>query len=693
MPEISLRGRRTQLTFEPGEGGLIPVLAIREGEGYRPALTGGPVLGAFMDDGWSAARIGECGYTEAGIAFSGRLSSPSGEWELSGNVRPRYRMEECWELNLAVANTGQLGETCALRAIFEVLDTGIPRWMIPGLFYKDNRPERCPQKYPRFDPQGGDVEEFVSQAWSFRSDRSPLPSVFCWTEALTTAVVVSPRFSGGLSGIGFDGGGPRARLMVDFPYREEPARYTFLGPNSTAPDRASFNLSPGERAEIQFWLFAGPRDLHAYDPLVRSFYFAWRRDNPENSWLGAQEASALAAHGLHRWHYNGERRVLFETAAFDSCFGKGGGHLDRPQMHVACVSGIPHAFALMWYGRETGNHDYQHAGAAVIDHICQDGLAPCGLFWSQWTQESGWGTGSSPDPDWLHSRTAAEATLFLLKAIAQTRDAGQIHDQWLRAAESNLRLVTERQREDGNLGTYYHKETGEVQEWESAAGLLWIAALLAAEPLIDSLPLRETALRAADYYARFVEDEHIVGALEDAHLTPASADGHNAVISYCALYDATKDERWLALARRAADWMMTFRYAYNVEFSDQTLLGRYDFRTVGADMASVANHHLHSHGLICHPELLKLWEWTDDGYYLDRALDHLLCFHQFIARLDGDFNAGKGMVAGQWYQTDWTHPKGSLLALAHAWCAGLLMYANLSTERFSAGVIEQLARR
>jgi hypothetical protein len=516
---------------------------------------------------------------------------------------------------------------------------------------------------------------------------------------LTTAIVVAPRFAFGLSGMGFAGGGSEVRLMADFPYQEAPVRCVFLGPDSTEPDLPAFSLAPGERADLQFWLFAGARDLHAYDPLVRSFYFAWRRDNPENSWIGAQEANALAAHGLYHWHYSGDHEALFETAAFDSYLGnpkqagEQGDRVDRPDMHVAWASGIPHAFVMMWHGRESGSHEYQCAGEAVIDRICREGIAPCGLFWSQWRRDTGWGTGCSPDPDWLHARTCAEATLFLLKAIAHARDLGQIHDHWLAAAESNLHFAVEHQREDGNLGAYYHKDTGEVQEWEGTAGLLWIAALLAGEPLINGLPLRETALRAAEYYRRFVEDEYLLGAREDGHLVPTSEDGYNAIIGYCALYAATNDEQWLHLARRATDWTMTFRYAYNVEFSDRTLLGRYDFRTVGADIASVAHQHLHSSGLICHPELLQLWEWTDDGYYLDRALDHLLCFHQFVARQDGDFNARLGMVPGRWHQTDWTHPKGSLLALSHAKCAGSILYANLATERFSTGVIERLARR
>jgi len=128
-------------------------------------------------------------------------------------------------------------------------------------------------------------------------------------------------------------------------------------------------------------------------------------------------------------------------------------------------------------------------------------------------------------------------------------------------------------------------------------------------------------------------------------------------------------------ARRAADWMLTFRYSYDVEFSERTLLGRYGFRTRGADQASPANQHLHAFGLIALPELVRLARATGDAHYLDAARTNLDCFRQFIAREDGDFGAYKGMAAERYYQTDCFQAKGMLGTLSHAWSVGVLLYA------------------
>jgi hypothetical protein len=131
---------------------------------------------------------------------------------------------------------------------------------------------------------------------------------------------------------------------------------------------------------------------------------------------------------------------------------------------------------------------------------------------------------------------------------------------------------------------------------------------------------------------------------------------------------------------------------YNTRFPEETILAEYDFRTLGGDIASPSNNHIHNYGLICLPEFLRLWQYTGDTYYLSRAADHLACFHQFIARRDGDFNARKGMITEQWFHTDWTHGKGSMLQLAHSWCAGLIMYADAYVREFGDIIIDAESR-
>jgi hypothetical protein len=214
------------------------------------------------------------------------------------------------------------------------------------------------------------------------------------------------------------------------------------------------------------------------------------------------------------------------------------------------------------------------------------------------------------------------------------------------------------QRADGALPAAHRVETGEAVSWEGTAGMSWIPALVEAGEL-------DTARRAGDYYAEF-DVWH--GAPEDVDLAPTHEDGVAAVMAFVALEDWEN-------ARRAADWMLTFRYSYDVDFSERTLLGRYGFRTGGADQASPANQHLHAFGLIALPEMVRLARATGDDHYLETTRQNLDCFRQFIAREDGDFGAYRGMAAERYYQTDCFQAKGMVGTLSHAWSVGVLLYA------------------
>jgi hypothetical protein len=514
-----------------------------------------------------------------------------------------------------------------IRFELELPASDEPQWLVPGVFYGENRPESCTRIYPRFTPGRVDVARMESDAWAFRADRCSTPAVFANGRGLRTSEV-SPL---GQAGVGFAWRDGAPVVWLDFPYREEPLRYDG-SETPAAPDVQSYLWQPGESVELDVREGA-PSDLRPSEQFV------------DPGWVGVERAAELAAWGLYRWHYKPDPPRLIETAAFDrDAFGDQG---DRDAMHVSWVSGVPYAYALLRHGRRVGNADYVRAAEAVLDHVAAN-LTPGGTFWSQWTASRGWTAGWHPDRTRLHARTIADATLFMLRAGGR----------WEDAARSNLAVALRTQREDGALPAALHVETGDAVSWEGTAGMAWIPALVEAGHV-------DEARRAGDYFKRF---DAWYGAPEDVDLAPTSEDGYAAVMAFVALED------W-ETARRAADWMLTFRYTYDVAFSDNTILGRYGFRTRGADQASPANQHLHSFGLICLPEMVRLARATGDEHYLQTTRENLACFRQFVAREDGDFDAWRGMTTERYYQTDCFAAKGMLLTLSHAWTGGVLLYA------------------
>ncbi len=508
-----------------------------------------------------------------------------------------------------------------VRFELELSETDDPRWLVPGVFYGENRPESCTRIYPRFTPRRADLARMESDSWSFRADRCATPAVFSNGRGLATSET-SPV---GQAGVGFALRGRLPVVWLDFPYREEPLRYD--GSETPAPsDVQTYRWSPGESVDLD----VREADLSALRP---SELFV------DASWVGIEKAAELAAHGLHRWHYEPDPPRLVETRSFDTTEV-------RDHMHVSWVSGVPYAYALLRHARRVGNEEYEAAATAVLDHVAEN-LTPGGTFWSQWTHDRGWTWGWHPDHSRLHARTLADAALFLHRA----------GPRWADAVRSNLDVVLRTQRDDGALPAAHHVETGDAVSWEGTAGMAWIPALVESGHL-------EEARAAGEYFKRF---ETWYGAPEDVDLAPTSEDGYAAVMAFVALED------W-ETARRAADWMLTFRYSYDVDFDPETELGRHGFKTRGADQASPANQHLHSFGLICLPEMIRLARATGERWYEQTTRENLACFRQLVARHDGDFGAMKGMTTERYYQTDVFAPKGGLLPLAHAWTTGVLLH-------------------
>jgi hypothetical protein len=615
------------------------------------------------------------------------VSVPIGHAELVGQAlvlsgsTSRFAAQSVWrraedgpfhDVELTITYRGPMPARAALRIALGLVSSGMPQWLIPGCFYGENRLPHNRRRFPRWDPSGGDPAELVSDTWSFRSDRSAIAIVSATGDEAFGAIATEERTPLGLSGLGLSGDGARARIWIDMPYREEPV--TYVGPDRAGrPERAWHTWRPGSQLRLTMSVAVAAPTRHAYAPFLRVQAARRRQANRLKPWVPANEAAALAAEGLHRWHYRPTEDILSEAVAFDRALPADTG-LDRQSMHVGWVSGAPYAAALLRYGRERGHLPYVDAGARVLDTIAA-GIAPSGAFWGEWRAER-WIGGWNPEPDWVHARTIAEASLFMLRALRAEGVQGATHGGWETAVRSNLAFVVSRQAPDGNLGTYYDANSGEVTEWDGAGGLLWMAVMAEAAVPLGDRSLLDAARKAGTYYARYVEDAFIYGAPEDVHLTPTSEDGYNAVIAYVALHEATGEPEWLYLARQAADWMLTFRLAYNVDFPTDTLLGAYDFRSRGADIASPANLHLHTYGLVCQPEMLRLWRHTGDREFLVRTQDNLAAALQFIARRDGDFNAYRGMVTERYYQTDWGQAKGMLLTLSHAWSVGLVLAAG-----------------
>ena len=207
-------------------------------------------------------------------------------------------------------------------------------------------------------------------------------------------------------------------IWLDFPYREEPLRYD--GSETPAPpDVRTYRWQPGESRRARV-----PRGRRRLAPRCSgSCPHAVRADA---AWVSVDEAAALAAWGLHRWHYRPDPPRLLETVAFDR---DAGARRSRP-----CTSPGSAARRTRTPSSATAAASattaYVAAAEGVLDHVAAN-LTPGGTFWPQWTSERGWTWGWHPDHTRAHARTLADATLFMLRAGGR----------WDASARSNVEVA------------------------------------------------------------------------------------------------------------------------------------------------------------------------------------------------------------------------------------------------------------
>jgi hypothetical protein len=567
-----------------------------------------------------------------------------------------------------------------------------PRWLIPGLLYKDNV-----QQYDGGLPSlAGEPNLAKSRGpwWIFRADLCAVPMVMAWLPQAAVAMLQCERQAGHMTGVGLDNRPGQRALVGTWPYREAPrCRDTrSFARDVLAPEIEYAELASGACVELDFWLYAAAPEPYAFAAVLRETFARWDGAHPLRPWFPAAEAAAHAAFGLYTWHYDDEHAALWEVCSYDACYGKNQRQVARFEMHTGFVSGIPYAHALRRHALRVGHAGMAEAGRRVIDSCCRN-LTPFGTFWSKFSRDEGWTTGW-PSPQRagrqvqegtasgeLQARTLAEATIFAARAAAAETDSNASRDLWSNAVRSNLNFVLRTMRPDGNPGEAYDR-TGAVLDWDGEAGLHWITALVEGDRLLGDPRYLDAAQRMGRFFLPAVEDAYLTGAPEGTHLLPTSEDPQNAVMAYVALWQATGESVWLNAARQAADYFMTFRWQYNTAFDPMTILGRYDYRTKGLDISSPNNVHLHPYGLIALPEMLALWEATGDAYLLKQTRNNLQGCLQMLAPCDGAFDARRGMMTERWYQTPCGTPKGGTLQLAHSWATGLVLYAAEELRAF-----------
>jgi hypothetical protein len=141
--------------------------------------------------------------------------------------------------------------------------------------------------------------------------------------------------------------------------------------------------------------------------------------------------------------------------------------------------------------------------------------------------------------------------------------------------------------------------------------------------------------------------------------------------------------------------------SFNHALELRTIVGVYQLKSRGGDLAPFTNNHPHLYGLDVEESLLELAQLTGDNRWRELAEDHWKFATRLTPQVDGQFNAYEGMVTELFYFIDWSalgnsvrlfeedsrrshydvgphyRNHGNLAGFSHAWCTAFVLRSSL----------------
>ncbi|NIA16470.1 MAG: hypothetical protein GWP08_20615, partial [Nitrospiraceae bacterium] len=550
-------------------------------------------------------------YLEDGKLFlEGSLSNDVGpQWQ----VRDEIRLDENlisirrqWEYSGERRGGVRLG--------FDLLSefTDLDYWMIPGLMYNGNPGSQC--------QPAGILKD--GQPWCFREERATVPSciilesrkdvIATFTEPARDEDVLSfccliPSEEGHI-------------LRTGFPFVEAPLVY--LGDNahkgiylkpSWAAGKA-LAVENGERFERTFYVVVD-RAVEKRHGYIKPIDAAWRTfpDTTRSCYdLDTLEQICWKATSYH-WYE--DDKVSGFSARISN---KGRAEKSRSPYFESGWCGVAFMMGhlLLKESVSTGNEELLLKAKAVADAYVKHAGLPNGMYWTHYNivkREFVKGP--------CTTLQMAEGVYWLLKMNKLLSEKGREDEAWTTFARKHCDFLVRSQLPSGSFGEKW-RPSGELFSDHRCGGVYAVATLVEAFKAFGDGKYLESAERGARYYIDFcVDKEDNYGICTDLSNVAIEMDGNAAVVfALLEIYEATKKPVYLEKAVKAAEFGLSFQYAYNIAFSSHTDAGRYKLDTRGA--ALITNEVPIIGYWVAWDALgfLRLWKHTGDPKWRERGV-------------------------------------------------------------------------
>ena len=286
---------------------------------------------------------------------------------------------------------------------------------------------------------------------------------------------------------------------------------------------------------------------------------------------------------------------------------------------------IPAAYELLRYGIEHADPEATSLGGNVLTFWAERSLTPTGLPATWYDEAANGGFRNDPrywqNPLPIYLRHLSDGMEKLVEAARFMREHGQPKPMWENLCTVYGNWLLRNQNGDGSFYRAYGYDgsAAVTSTFNTTNPIRFLTGLYFFTG--DSRYL-DSARLAGDYsLAHVSQPYHYAGGTADGEAVAIDREaGVQALHAYLSLYDATRDQKWLAGAGAAADYTETWMYAWNFQVKPLTAapwqqraaaLGTTGLGFVGTGLSAVDT--FLSYGTL---DYYRLYLLTGDQHYL-----------------------------------------------------------------------------
>ena len=266
--------------------------------------------------------------------------------------------------------------------------------------------------------------------------------------------------------------------------------------------------------------------------------------------------------------------------------------------------------------------------------------------------------GNQENGDRLFLRAPSEDMVMLMHAYNREKSKGRDHPEWLRWCQAFADWLLPQQRADGSFPRSWRPGTTTVVESSGSSSYnpVPLLTLLSKATGPAGAKYLDSAVKAADYvWATYGDRGYFVGGTMDNPNVVDKEAGMLSLEAFLALYEETKDARWLSRAQVAANYAETYIWIWNVpmavDASEGGLAWKKGVPTVGLQgIGARPGGGVDNYMDWSAPSYAKLYKYTKDTHYRDVALILIHCTKAMLALPGRTYDlAGPG-----WQQEHWS---------------------------------------